>query len=417
MTTGFSESGQTEANWFFAKKAGEGEIVISFQWGLCLREENVQACTSPFLLPAAKAIRKKVLKVKILRLASFKGSKGALVKDIRTKIGPKRENPYLEWVCPCKSLQGAYLSANSWLLPGQKVPNGQLLQFCSQQLWQASNFWQWTKGSKFCYVWDRRLCADHRVLLAPEFKNGPPWLLESSRWGSLRCLNSICHLLREWFKWFWVVSRCQTCIFRYMRFWWNFWLNGCFSRWGQWGSCNGAWLTDSLETKAFWATLVLLLSFCTCRCTFSVWPLVWELQDKRHSRPDPPRRCSKHLCSQHLNLGLVRHRLVVCDSIWWQTLVCAKLCKLGWIFEDEVTILFELFCPSWRDCRLWHWGNPECVWLLWVCFEDCSRPRCAKPGDTCPMSVFPLVCSDNWLQWRCLLLWEHFCLEFCLKAF
>ena len=39
----------------------------------------------PLLLPDAKAIRKTVLKLKILRLASFKGSKGALVKDIRTK--------------------------------------------------------------------------------------------------------------------------------------------------------------------------------------------------------------------------------------------------------------------------------------------------------------------------------------------
>ena len=42
--------------------------------------------------------------------------------------------------------------------------------------------------------------------------------------------------------------------------------------------------------------------------------LEWELQDKRHSRPDPPTRCSMNLCSVHLHLRLVRHRVDVCDS-------------------------------------------------------------------------------------------------------
>ena len=42
----------------------------------------------------------------------------------------------------------------------------------------------------------------------------------------------------------------------------------------------------------------------------------------------------------------MRHRLVVCDSIWWQIyppLACAKLCQIRLNIEDEMTILFELF--------------------------------------------------------------------------
>ena len=52
MATGFSKSGLSEANWFLAKKV-EGEIE-TFQWGLCLREENVQECISPIFYQMPK---------------------------------------------------------------------------------------------------------------------------------------------------------------------------------------------------------------------------------------------------------------------------------------------------------------------------------------------------------------------------
>ena len=45
MATGLSKSWPSEVNWFFAKKAEDGETVTSFQWGLYLKEVKFQECT------------------------------------------------------------------------------------------------------------------------------------------------------------------------------------------------------------------------------------------------------------------------------------------------------------------------------------------------------------------------------------
>ena len=60
ITTGFMESGPSEANWFLARNAGR-ETVTSDQFLLEETEERVQACISLLLLPEAKANRKIVL--------------------------------------------------------------------------------------------------------------------------------------------------------------------------------------------------------------------------------------------------------------------------------------------------------------------------------------------------------------------
>ena len=56
-----------------------------------------------------------------------------------------------------------------------------------------------------------------------------------------------------------------------------------------------------------------------------------------------------HLCSVHWQLGLVRHRVQICDSFWWQTypqLICAKLCQSNGTFEDVRTTLSGSFVLS-----------------------------------------------------------------------
>ena len=88
------------------------------------------------------------------------------------------------------------------------------------------------------------------------------------RWGSLRCPKSLYPLLREWYKRFWVVLRCQAWRYQCNRFWWNFWLNGCF--WDHWSSCNGGlvdWFTRSQNQYIMGhqgATTIILHLVFTC---------------------------------------------------------------------------------------------------------------------------------------------------------
>ena len=66
-------------------KAVEGEKVTCDQSLFLLKESKVQAWISLRLLPEAKANKYTVLKVKILRSAFAKGSKGARVRASKTK--------------------------------------------------------------------------------------------------------------------------------------------------------------------------------------------------------------------------------------------------------------------------------------------------------------------------------------------
>ena len=145
MPTGFSESGQTEANWFFAKKAGEGEIVISFQWGFV---SEGRICPSMHLPPPfarCQSHQENSLESQNLTTSNLQRSK---VKDKRTKARSQEGIPLFAMGLSLWKLTRSLFKCKLLLPSWPKYPKDSLLQFYSQQLWQDSSF----RGSKGALV-------------------------------------------------------------------------------------------------------------------------------------------------------------------------------------------------------------------------------------------------------------------------
>ena len=91
MTTGWTEPGPSEANWFLAKKAGEGDTVTLEPSGLKKTDDSNHSWISPRHLPEARVRRETVFRVKYFKSIDLRGSKGFLLSDRRPRErGPKR---------------------------------------------------------------------------------------------------------------------------------------------------------------------------------------------------------------------------------------------------------------------------------------------------------------------------------------
>ena len=94
ITTGLMESGPSEANWFLARNAGEGETVTSDQFLLEETEEWVQACISLLLF---FSLRLKPTGTLSCKLATSKEPQIKAQKEVLSNLRGPRRGPMLVW--------------------------------------------------------------------------------------------------------------------------------------------------------------------------------------------------------------------------------------------------------------------------------------------------------------------------------